>query len=216
VSSREQGDSGLGLAAQTTKIAETIARHRWTLVADLHDVATGKSPKRRTSLDSTREARPALDKALNMLEANEADVLVVSKLDRLARSVRDFGDIVALSIEQGWSLKILDPDIDTSTPNGRLCAGMLALLSEWEGEIISQRTKEGLAERRSQGHRLGGAPETAPKTEQRIVSLYEAAPSFSAIARQLNEENVPTARGGKWYPATVRTILKRNGALAQV
>lgn len=203
VSTREQGDSGLGLNAQTSIMKTAIESKGWTHVGDFHDVSTGK----------TRKGRAGLEGALAMLEAGDADVLLVSKLDRLCRSLTDFGAINADAVEQGWAVKILDPDLDTSTANGRMCANMFAVLGEWEAELISQRTREGLQERRRQGHRLGPKPEIDPKVEERILTLYKPGATLSGIAETLNRDGVPTARGGRWHATTVRKVVDRAGVL---
>jgi DNA invertase Pin-like site-specific DNA recombinase len=171
-------------------------------MADFHDVSTGKK----------RNGRQGLDDALQMLATGEADVLVCSKLDRLARSVMDFGAIVRTSLDEGWSLKVLDPDVDTSTATGRLCGNVLAAIGEWEADVIGERTRDGLAEAKAKGKRLGLAPEIPKPTERRIVRLYAKHQSMARVATILNETNVPTARGGSWHPSTIATVLKRAGA----
>ena len=195
-STREQGDSGLGLKAQEKALAATIAAKGWTHTADFHDVSSGK----RTN------GRHGLEEALGMLQRGEADVLVVSKLDRLARSVVDFGKIVRQSTEEGWALKVLDPDVDTSTASGRLCANVLAAVCEWEADIISERTKAALAQSTKQ---LGGRRVLPDAVRSRIVGMKEYGRTLTEIANTLNDEAVPTAKGGaRWYPATIRAILK--------
>lgn len=201
VSTREQGSTEHGLDAQARAIKEAVERRGWVEVADHSDVSTGK----RTN------GRHGLQEALERLENGEADVLVVAKLDRLSRSLTDFGDIVRRSLDDGWSLLVLDPDVDTSTATGRLCANVLASVCEWEGDIISERTRQGLAEAKAKGKRLGLAPEIPKRVENQIVKLYRKHGAMSRVASILNEKEVPTARGGTWYPTTVQTVLKRAG-----
>lgn len=196
VSTREQGESGLGLDAQAAALASTIEAKGWEHVADFHDVSTGKK----------RNGRHGLERALEMLERGDADVLAVAKLDRLARSVVDFGKIVKQSKEQGWALKVLDPDVDTSTASGRLCANVLIAVSEWEGDIISERTRAGLAQSKKQ---LGGRKVVPDEVRERIAAMRADGTTLQAIANTLNDEGVATGKGGaQWYPSTVRAALK--------
>lgn len=200
VSTREQGDSGLGLEAQERALKATIKAKGWEHVADFHDVHTGK----------TTNGRKALRDALEMLETGKADVLLVSKLDRLSRSVKDFATLLERAREHGWKLKMLDPDIDTSTASGELCAGLVAQVVQWEGRIVSERTKDALAAAKARGTRLG-RPVTLPDAvAERIQALRASGMTLQQIANALTAEKIPTARGGaRWYPKVVSDILRR-------
>jgi DNA invertase Pin-like site-specific DNA recombinase len=208
VSTDDQGDSGLGLAAQETSIRLEVERRGWDLVEPLYvDVASGKSMKK----------RPELAKVLTALDAGDVDVLVVAKLDRLARSVPDFSSIIERSRSKGWALDVVDPGVDTSTPNGKMVAQILMVLAEWEREIIAQRTKAGLAETRRNGTTLGRRPNVSHETLVLIRTLRTGGQSYHSIARILNEGGVPTAQGGKqWYPATVKNVHERDVDRAEV
>jgi len=76
--------------------------------------------------------RPALNGALDRLDRGEADVLVVAKLDRLSRSVRDFANLVERATQNGWALVALDIDVDTSTPTGELMANIYGSVAQWK------------------------------------------------------------------------------------
>src|ERR1700688_4809386 len=104
VSTRRQDQSGLGLEAQVQAI-EAGCKHRgWAIAKVYKDAASGRS----------RKGRPQLEAALAELKAGRASGLVVAKLDRLARSTVDFGNILKLAQKEGWVLTVLDMDIDTS------------------------------------------------------------------------------------------------------
>ncbi len=85
--------------------------------------------------------RPELDKALNY--ARDGDVFVVTKLDRLARSVLELMQITLTLQEKKCDLQVLDQELDTSTPTGRLIFHVLAVIGEFERELITERAKEG-------------------------------------------------------------------------
>lgn len=99
--------------------------------------------------------RPELQKLLEQLRAG--DVVIIWKLDRLGRSLRDLVDLVQQIQEKGAGLKSLHDHIDTTTPQGKLTFHLFAALAEFERDIISERTKAGLASARARG-RKGGRP----------------------------------------------------------
>jgi len=82
-------------------------------------------------------------------------VIIVSKLDRLSRSVHDFAGLMQQAQRQGWGLVALDVGIDMTTPVGGLIANVMASVAEWERRVIGQRTAAALAARRAAGVRLG-------------------------------------------------------------
>ena len=99
--------------------------------------------------------RPELDRLLDQLRAG--DVIVVTKYDRLARSLRDLLEIVEAIGERGAGFRSLAEDIDTTTPAGRLIFHVFASIAQFERERISERTREGLAAAKKRG-RTGGRP----------------------------------------------------------
>ncbi|MGB5833116.1 MAG: recombinase family protein [Thiohalocapsa sp.] len=99
--------------------------------------------------------RPELDRLLDHLRPG--DVIVVTKYDRLARSLRDLLDIVEEIKEHGGGFRSLAEDIDTTTPAGRLIFHVFASIAQFERERISERTREGLEAARKRG-RVGGRP----------------------------------------------------------
>lgn len=197
VSTDEQADSGLGLAAQATAIERAVVARGWTLTATKVD--DGKS--------GGTMARPALIEALDALDAGEADVLIVANTARLSRSVLDHARITDRSRRNGWSIVALDVDIDISTPTGGLMSNLTAALAQWEREIISARTVEALAAKRAAGARLGRPVELAAEVRNRIATERAAGRTLQAIADNLTADGITGARGGKWSPSTVRRVL---------
>jgi DNA invertase Pin-like site-specific DNA recombinase len=207
VSTDEQAESGAGLEAQRQAIRAECERRGWELVAIHEDAGvSGKSLRR----------RPALAAALAAVESGKATAIIVSKLDRLSRSLLDFAGIIARANRAGWNLVALDLGVDLSTPSGKFIANVMASAAEWERELISQRTKDGLAVKRAQGVRLGRPPAIDPEIEGRIQAMREDGLTMQAIADQLNQDGTPTAQGGTWYPSTLKRVLDRSRAATTV
>lgn len=199
VSTREQSESGAGLAAQRSAIAAEAVRRGWEVIWIEDAGVSGKSLKR----DGIREA-------LRLLKRHEASALVVAKLDRLSRSVQDFAGLMSLAARQGWAVVALDLGVDMTTPAGKLVASVMSAVAEWERDVIAARTRDALAERKAAGVRLGRERMTDAATWDRIVVASRAGDSPSTIARALDTDQVPTPNGAvRWYPNTVRRILIR-------
>jgi DNA invertase Pin-like site-specific DNA recombinase len=198
VSTDEQAVSGLGLAAQEGAIRLACEARGAPLVALYRD--EGISAR---SLD-----RPALGAALGDLDAGRGNVLMVSKLDRLTRSVHDATGLMLRAEKSGWGLVALDVAVDTTTPQGAAMAQVLAVFAELERRLIGERTKAALAVKRAQGVRLGREPRLPDEVRDRVRSRHREGAGWSQIARELNAAGVPTAQGGKrWHPATVRYVV---------
>ncbi|MGK5684778.1 recombinase family protein [Actinoplanes sp. URMC 104] len=204
VSTDEQAESGAGMAAQRAAIEAEAARRGWVIVGWFEDAgASGKSLSK----------RPALTEALAAVEGGEAATLVVAKLDRLSRSLVDFAALMERARNRGWNLVALDLGIDLSTPAGEFLASVMASAAQWERRIIGQRTREGLAAKKAAGVRLGRPASLPSDVRSRIVKAHQSGASYSAIARELNADGVPTAQGGKqWYPATVKAVVNSQEA----
>lgn len=201
VSTDEQAGSGAGMAAQRAAIVAEAERRGWGLVALEEDAgASGKS----------LTGRPGLAAALEVVESGSADLLVVAKLDRLSRSLIDFAGLMERSRRRGWGLVALDLGLDTSTPNGEMMAGVLAVFAQFERRLIGQRTKDALAVKRAQGVRLGRPDSIAPELAERIRAMRAGGATLTAICDTLTSEGVPTARGGAvWRPSSIVRLLAR-------
>jgi DNA invertase Pin-like site-specific DNA recombinase len=199
VSTEEQGQSGLGIAAQRTTVHAEVDRRGWDLLWVYEDVASGKSMRRRTELGM----------ALQRLEKGKADVLVVAKLDRLSRSVSDFAAILAKSQVEGWALDVCDLGVDTTTPSGKMVAQIMMVLAEWEREMIGDRTKNALAAARARGQKLGRPQGISDETVRLIRVMRGSGLSWGKIAAALEREGVKTGQGGQWHATTVRKLHDR-------
>jgi DNA invertase Pin-like site-specific DNA recombinase len=200
VSTDEQANSGLGLAAQRAKLESECAYRGWSDVEWIEDA--GYSAK---SLN-----RPGMQRALELLSSNQARTLVAVKLDRLSRSVLDFTGLLLLAESEGWSLVVLDLGLDMSTPNGKFVAQVMSSVAELERNLIAERTRAALAVKKAQGIRLGSPEHLRIPGEVRDFIVRERAvgSTLQAIADQLNARCVPTARGGaQWWPSTVANVV---------
>jgi DNA invertase Pin-like site-specific DNA recombinase len=203
VSTAEQADSGAGLAAQRATIADECHRRGWHLVGIQEDAgASGKS----------MNGRPALAAALAALDRGDAGALVVAKLDRLSRSVVDAAGLLDRAQRHSWALVACDLGVDTTTPAGEAMANVMASFAQLERRLIGQRTRDALAAKRAAGVRLGRPPMLPDAVVARIVDERAGGTGWSAIARGLEADGVPTAQGGaRWYPATVRYVALAAG-----
>jgi DNA invertase Pin-like site-specific DNA recombinase len=146
VSADEQAMSNSGSAAQRIAIDQELEHRGWRDVEWIEDA--GVSAR---NLD-----RPGIQRALGQLAAGDRNILVVSKLDRLSSSLLDVADLMSPRSErQGWRFVALDLGVDTTTPQGEMTAGVLAVFAQFERRLISERTRVGLAAKRAQGARLG-------------------------------------------------------------
>lgn len=214
VSTAEQADSGAGLAAQRLAIETEAERRGWELVTVCEDA--GISGKRAggkvKGLAATLEARKGLAAAVGMLEAGAADALVASKVDRLSRSLLDFCELMERAQSGGWALVALDAGFDMSTPQGRAMVRMLGVFAELERDLISQRTKDGLAAKRAAGVKVGRPRNLPDRVVNRIRRERAAGASLTAIADRLTDDAIPTSQGGqRWHASTVRAVLATYG-----
>ena len=116
-------------------------------------------------------SRPELDKALLMLR--EGDSLVITKLDRLGRSLRNLMDIADRLQEKGVGLVVLDQGIDTSTPAGRLFFQIIGAIAEFEHSLMVERTKQGLEAARARGRTGGQKPKLRPRQIKLAREMYD-------------------------------------------
>lgn len=206
VSTRRQGDSGLGLDAQRRDIdlyLDTYAEVPFEVLGEFTDIESGANGD-----------RPELWKAIELAEKTGA-TLLVAKLDRLSRKVSFISTVM--------DRKRLSLTVATMPHADKFQLHIYAALAEQEREFISLRTKQALAPLKGTG-KLGGnrgnidkaneaaravADAHAAKVMDTIRPLREAGRTLQQIADTLNRSGVTTSRGGKWYPTTVKNILAR-------
>jgi len=190
----------VGPEVQIDALRRAAAAGGWELELRREDAASARS----------LAGRPALAGALADLAAGRADMLAVSKLDRLSRSVADFAGLLERAEREGWDLACLDLGVDTSSITGRAMAHVTAAFAEMERRRISERTRDALARRRAEGVRLGRPRQLDPATDELIRAWRADGMTHHGIADRLVAERVPTATGlGRWNPGTVGRILRR-------
>jgi DNA invertase Pin-like site-specific DNA recombinase len=135
--------------------------------------------------ESGRKAsRPEFDRMLDFLR--QGDQLVVVRLDRLGRSVKNLIALVEQLKDKGVDLVVLDQGIDTGTPAGRFFFHVMAALAEMEADLIRERTMDGLAAARAKGN-LGGRPKSySPATAQAVLALRTAGQTLTEISTVCN------------------------------
>jgi DNA invertase Pin-like site-specific DNA recombinase len=134
-------------------------------------------------LTGTNRARPGLREALAACRAS--DTLVVTKLDRLARSLPDARDIVEDLTTRGVKLNIGGAVHDPGDPVGRLLFNVLAMIAEFEADLIKLRTREGMQIARAKGRLRGKPPKLTPKQEAHLVALHGARQHTTAELAEL-------------------------------
>ena len=131
---------------------------------------------------SSVDHREQLEQALDYIRDN--DTLVVTRLDRLARSVRDLCAITETLKNKNAHLKILNMNLDTSTATGELMLNLLASIAQFERELMLERQREGIAKAKADGKYKGRAPTARNKSDD-VMKLLEDGIGASEIARQL-------------------------------
>ncbi|NPD68708.1 recombinase family protein [Lichenicola cladoniae] len=208
VSTAKQGQSGLGLAAQSAAVQAYLNGGDWKLLGQFTDVESGKAA----------DNRPELAKAMELAKLT-GSTLVIAKLDRLSRNA-------------AFLMNLADAGVDfvaVDMPNAnRLTVGIMALVAQQEREAISARTKAALAATKAKGTVLGGwrggskvesglgcdaqsdaADRRAASLHSRLSEMQGRGLSLRAIAAELSGSEIQTARGGAWTAAAVQRVLAR-------
>jgi DNA invertase Pin-like site-specific DNA recombinase len=151
---------------------EYAVRRGWTIAVQVKEVGSGASE------------RKLREKLLEAARRRAIDVVMVWRLDRWGRSLADLVATLQELSHLGLGFVSLTEALDLTTPSGRAMAGMLAVFSEFEHEILRERVRAGLAHARQNGKRLGRPP-TATLQSGPVRKLYRAGVSKAEIARRL-------------------------------
>lgn len=155
---------------------------------------------RHLDLNGKRSGRASRTHALERLRRGDASCFVVAEIKRLCPSIAELGGVLDAVEETGARLVSLDPPIDSATPPGREALRILTAVSKWERDRRSEMTSAARARIAS--------PRIDAKLKRRITRMRGAGMTLQGIADALNEEGVPTVRGGaEWRPSSVQAAL---------
>jgi DNA invertase Pin-like site-specific DNA recombinase len=207
VSTRQQGDSGLGLEAQRHAIDEFAARERFEVVGVFEEVLSGKGDE----LAKRPQLQAALKAARRIKDEDyRCAPIIVAKLDRLSRDVHFISGLTAERVP------FICTDLGAETDPFML--HLYAALAEKERRLISERTKAGLAAAKRRGVRLGGRNEQSERTRAEALARAERLrPIFTeladlparAAAAELDRRGIKTPTGAQWHGNTVKRIRER-------
>ncbi len=212
VSTEEQVESKLSLQAQEEKIKA---------YAKLHDIEL-LTIETDSAISGKKLERPALKTILNLIESNQINAVIVSKLDRLSRSVMDTLRLLESFKKSKIVFHSIQEKIDTKSATGRFFLTITAAFAEMERGLISERTSAALQEKRRQGKRAGEIPygydlqkdgETLKPNpiEQEAIALMQRLRkkdrSLRYIGNILTKRGYKTKKGGEWRAQTIKMIL---------
>jgi len=212
VSTQKQGNSGLGLEAQRAAISNYV-NGKGEVIREFEEIESGKKGF---------DGRPQLQLAIDYCKKNKC-ALVIGKLDRLARDVRFFLEVIDTSKIEICFADL--PEMNPNTAEGRMILTSMATFAEFEARKISERTKAALAVVKSRGVKLGvkgseniaqmnqiridQALAFAEKMRPTITALQQQGLSLRKIATALNESGSKTRTGSEWTAVQVSSTLKR-------
>jgi DNA invertase Pin-like site-specific DNA recombinase len=203
VSTEKQADFGVSLEAQSEKVRAMAVVQGAELAEVIIDA--GESAK---SLN-----RPGMARFLSLVDAGAMDIVIIAKLDRLTRSVKDLAELLERFTRRGVSLVSVAESLDTGTAAGRLVLNIMTAVSQWEREGIGERTRDAMHHKRANGERVGTVPfgfrmaenglhlEADPAEQgilSRIRELKAEGHTTRQIADELNGQGFTTRRGTAW------------------
>ena len=214
VSTDKQAERGISLEAQAEKIRAMSVVQCAELVDTI--VESGESAK---SLN-----RPGMAKLLGMVDKCKVQAVIVAKLDRLTRSVKDLCELLERFERRGVALISVAESLDTGSAAGRLVLNIMAAVSQWEREAIGERTRDALRHKRINGERVGNIRfgyrlcadrrHVEPDPGEQAVlaeihNLRRSGQTLRGIAATLNHRALRTRRGSAWRLEHVARILKQ-------
>jgi len=219
VSTEQQANEGVSLEAQKAKIAAWCVTNGYELVNVFVDAGiSGKS----------MDKRPGLQDAMKSLKKGMA--LVSYSLSRLARSTKDALSIGETVAKRKADMVSLSEQIDTTTAAGKMMFQMLAVLAEFERNLVAERTTNALQHKKRTGQKYTNqTPYGFEAIEGRLVQVQQEAEivaeiqasrtggnTLQFIADSLNTRGIPTKTGKQWAPATIHLLLKRSSLVNPV
>jgi site-specific DNA recombinase len=209
VSTEGQAESGLSVDHQTGKCQQLAELHDYQVLQTIIDA--GESAK---SLQ-----RPGMARLLELVRTRQVEAVVVAKLDRITRSVRDLGALIELFNWHHVALISVSESLNTESAAGRMIVRMLGTIAEWEREAIGERTRDALRAKRLRGqvygaipygYRVGADGVTLDSDAQevrmlaRLRELRTAGSTWKGVANQLNVDGYRNRAGHPWILTNVR------------
>src|ERR1700730_13477026 len=212
VSTDKQADHGVSLEAQEAKIRAMAVVQGAEIIELIVD--GGESAKNLN--------RPGMEKLLKLVDERKVDTVIIAKLDRLTRSVKDLAELLERFQKRGVSLVSVAESLDTGSAAGRLVINIMTAVAQWEREAIGERTRDAMQHKRSNGERVGNIAygfrlgvtgkhlEPEPQ-EQAVLStihdLRERRCTLRGIASELNARGWRTRRASAWRLEHVARIV---------
>lgn len=214
VSTEEQAREGFSIHAQKEKLTSYANINDWEIY-DFY-IDDGISGKNITD-------RPSINRLIEDVKCGNVNNVLIYKLDRLTRSVKDLINLIELFEEYNCSFNSVTEKLDTSNAVGRMFIKIIGIFAEFERENLAERVSFGYEQKTREGNYTNtngvngydyivGSGELVVNILEkdivnRIYDLYLEGNSMIKIAKQFNEEKVPTKRGGDWSQATIKSIL---------
>jgi DNA invertase Pin-like site-specific DNA recombinase len=217
VSTDKQADRGVSLEAQAEKIRAMAVVQDAELLDTIVD--GGESAK---SLN-----RPGMARLLALVDSGDVQAVIVAKLDRLTRSVKDLCTLLERFERRGVTLVSVAESLDTGSAAGRLVLNIMTAVSQWEREAIGERTRDALSFKRRNGERVGNMAygyrladdgqhlEPDPGEQEALAEIRRLRGDgmpLRGIAAALNQQQMRTRRGTEWRLESVARILKQDHA----
>lgn len=213
VSTDKQAEQGVSLDAQAEKIRAMAVVQG----ADLIDIIVDAGESAKTL------ERPGMAGLRALVESGAVQAVIIAKLDRLTRSVKDLAELLERFQKRGVALVSVAESLDTGSAAGRLVLNIMTAVSQWEREAIGERTQTALRFKKAQrkvfnhvpyGFTRDGDALVPLETEQAVVArirlLRGNGWALRRIAEALNADATPTKQGGRWFAQTIKDVLNNS------
>ncbi len=209
ISVEDKLHNGVSLDMQEERLRHFAKAQQWRVVRVYRDNASGRSLE-----------RPALHQLINDARHKRFMKVMIFKLDRLCRNVRDLGELLEFFQKHKVGLVSLHESLDTESAAGKLLIHIMGSVAEWEVDTIRERTSWALRHRRDHLKVYGEVPYGFTRTGndlrpvarelavvRRIVRLRKKGRTLREIAGQLNRDHIPTKKGRTWAAMTIKYVL---------
>jgi DNA invertase Pin-like site-specific DNA recombinase len=209
-----QQPKNLTLEDQEKTIQQYADNRGWSLVGIYQEVTESTNTM----------SQPKLEQIILDSGQDTFDILVIARLDRLTRNIRQLNTLInRMCLQNGKHLNSIEEGFDTRNECGQLGLRLIDIITKWDTKRISDRTREIIAKKRAKGERVGHAPFGYTYKDKRLVIVpaeldtvrvireqREKGLSYHKIARYLNERKIVSKRGGIWYAETVKTVFQNS------